>query len=503
MCGIVGYATNRPKHYTHSQVALMHQLLYSDVLRGSDATGLIAVQNPDKIRSYKKAIEGRDFLSLKHTQQIFKWADEAMFMIGHNRKATVGATDSDLLAHPFEFDKVIGVHNGTLGYGWRQLPGGQYDSDSEALYAAINEVGIDEAVLDLDGAFALVYYNKEEDTLNFIRNSERPLAIGEVWNNAVGHKTYVYASEKLMLEWLCDRNQYILADVIEPKPGELWTIDRTTFELNKREVKLHSPKKSLPALRGTTNGKRNTIGQGSDAHGTSGKKRRTIAEALEELGYPMGSEIIFTFNHFRKPRNTSKHGKLTGISVCDNKVKVEAFGVDEALIKGLSTQTVKSDVINIHLDVNGDEIIGVKPQLLEVSDKEVDEFKEKKHKVSADTTVPAIEGGMGKSTETKKEKKGKKDSRTLQQLLKEDVPPFNEEELGPFESGPTEVSDYDIFLPGPNKRKVTAAVWKELTKHGCASCTAPLETRFAEFVEWTYNGEPLCPDCSDSYLGLE
>ena len=64
--------------------------------------------------------------------------------------------------------------------------------------------GLDDTISKLDAAFALVWVNREEKTLNFIRNKERPLAFARLDNGA-----FVWASEREMLEWIINRERGI------------------------------------------------------------------------------------------------------------------------------------------------------------------------------------------------------------------------------------------------------------------------------------------------------
>ena len=47
--------------------------------------------------------------------------------------------------------------------------------DSEVMYAHLAKHGAQETFSTIEGAFACVWWNDKEKTLNFIRNSERPL----------------------------------------------------------------------------------------------------------------------------------------------------------------------------------------------------------------------------------------------------------------------------------------------------------------------------------------
>lgn len=193
MCGIVGCA---------GKISVKHErafktMLILDTLRGVDSTGAVIVHR-DGSHDTPKAI-GHAFNLLE--SRVF---DKAMVgfhsvLIGHNRYATQGKV-SVRNAHPFEFDDVVGVHNGTLKNKYYLNEGHKFDVDSEALYHHIDKLGVEDAIKGLDGAWALVWYNKMEGTLNFLRNKERPL-----WMTVTDEGQLFWASEPWMIEVALER----------------------------------------------------------------------------------------------------------------------------------------------------------------------------------------------------------------------------------------------------------------------------------------------------------
>lgn len=169
MCGLVGIAGDTD---VRLKDAFKDMLLINQV-RGRDSTGVFSIRGDDVHVAKTLGVPEYLFDS--------KQFDSAMtgcprIMAGHCRSKTVGE-NSRANAHPYEFDSLVGMHNGTLRnyYSWKT-----YDhkrTDSYALYASIDERGIDETFADLDpgGAWALVWFDKNANTLNFLRNAERPL----------------------------------------------------------------------------------------------------------------------------------------------------------------------------------------------------------------------------------------------------------------------------------------------------------------------------------------
>lgn len=104
-------------------------------------------------------------------------------MLGHCRSSTRGST-SRKNAHPFLVDNIIGTHNGTLTYQTEKELGdySRFETDSEKVFAAINDQGIQEVSKlfnnyskTMNDAYALVWYDLKDNTINFLRNKERPL----------------------------------------------------------------------------------------------------------------------------------------------------------------------------------------------------------------------------------------------------------------------------------------------------------------------------------------
>jgi len=197
MCGHVGMAGD----VYSVDLEVFRQLLWVDAIRGFHGTGAAVVSGGGKVTINK--VQGStmrlfceaDFhKSLTCTDRVF---------IGHNRHATVGSHEAEN-SHPFEFSHIVGAHNGTLnGRSRHKLPDfNKFGTDSEALYHNINEFGIEEVIPEIEGAWALVWYNKAEHTINFLRNTERPLCY---CFNDKGTMMY-WASEGWMLKGILEKN---------------------------------------------------------------------------------------------------------------------------------------------------------------------------------------------------------------------------------------------------------------------------------------------------------
>lgn len=107
--------------------------------------------------------------------ELFKPMLPNLFSV-HCRAATVGNVEKKN-AHPFAVDHVIGMHNGSITTDFTNKK--QFDTDSEALYHNIATMGVDAAIKDLpfSAAYALVWLDRKKNTLNFLRNAQRPLFV--------------------------------------------------------------------------------------------------------------------------------------------------------------------------------------------------------------------------------------------------------------------------------------------------------------------------------------
>lgn len=186
MCGHVGVAGC----LLTADEALMKRKLLLDYWRGMDSTGMAAVRASKEVLTAKIASHPLDLFDMARFKTALNGIASRAF-IGHNRAATRGKVNGHN-AHPFTFGPITGAHNGTLSpVSFKDLTtvlGEEFDVDSQAIFRAIEEFGIEEVVPQLVGAWALVWYDERDDTINFIRNKERPL-----W--------YGYTADKKRLFW--------------------------------------------------------------------------------------------------------------------------------------------------------------------------------------------------------------------------------------------------------------------------------------------------------------
>lgn len=189
MCGIIGVVGEIDFELTK----VFTKMLQVDVVRGKDSTGIACVDKDGNVSYAKEAWLPTDFLQHRTAEAVLKTAGKRV-LIGHNRHATVGAVDK-AGAHPFEFDNVIGVHNGTTPkYNFKEHH--KFSVDSEALYYHMNEEGIEDMWKNMAGAASLAFYNKVTKRFHLLRNKERPMYVAFTKNS----KAMLFASEPWMIE---------------------------------------------------------------------------------------------------------------------------------------------------------------------------------------------------------------------------------------------------------------------------------------------------------------
>jgi hypothetical protein len=185
---------------------MFYQLLFADMLRGSDATGVITVHSNGDFGIMKEASDSyyfnEQFKDSDLDKDLYK---NGVAAIGHNRAKTIGA-NKDENAHPFSVDNTFAmVHNGTLR-NHHELEKTEVDSEALAIEfkRAMDEDNwkgaLEEVLGKVRGAFACVWYDQKRHQVCMIRNAERPLGYIET------PTTILFGSELQLCSWIAGRN---------------------------------------------------------------------------------------------------------------------------------------------------------------------------------------------------------------------------------------------------------------------------------------------------------
>ena len=239
MCGQCGIYTG---FVSNSEMSFFQKLLLLNQDRGIHSTGVVAVTRrreettkgkkrtiPSQLLMWKEARSAYDFLNFddldkkNKKESIFKGATKQL-VFGHCRHATVGKINMQN-AHPFAIGDIVGVHNGTIKIAFEGHK--DYETDSEAFFALINKVGIKDALQEVESwtstAYAIVYVNRKDSTLNIVRNADRPLKMAYnknrnllAWSSEGVDLLYAAAKKGIEIQY---------ADIFEPKPYHHYKYD--------------------------------------------------------------------------------------------------------------------------------------------------------------------------------------------------------------------------------------------------------------------------------------
>lgn len=232
MCGIVGVMNFEPGAVSGHHMNMFMNLLWSDAARGMHGTGAFAVANNGE--NYRVRVGGppHQLIDSSEFDKFDKFVSKKWVraVVGHNRYATRGNITTEH-SHPFRSKdgNILLVHNGTLD-AFKHLPDAKnFDVDSEAICHAFSVQGAEKTIPTLKGAWALVWYDNKDKTINFLRNKERPLAMARHQKE----KFLAWSSEPGLVKWVLNRNGMYLFDV-EEIPVDTWI----SFELNGGKPKI-------------------------------------------------------------------------------------------------------------------------------------------------------------------------------------------------------------------------------------------------------------------------
>lgn len=201
MCGITGMFHATSTRFLQADTHTLFGLLLINSLRGAASTGVFGVTEKNETDVYKALGNPYDWNSWKASDE---WM-EAMVkrhyaVVAHGRFPTQGSVSIDN-AHPFEHKSITLVHNGTLT-NFKELQAKHkttFGTDSQLITYLIGELGIEETIKQIEGAYALVWHdsNDENGGLHFLKNSQRPLCYG---HNTMNDKL-IFGSESHYIKW--------------------------------------------------------------------------------------------------------------------------------------------------------------------------------------------------------------------------------------------------------------------------------------------------------------
>lgn len=334
MCGLV---FSGGRNLISKDLTIFERMLMCDSFRGMHSTGVFSGFYIDKVNHYKLSkakLDGFAFVDTAAWDEVKVHITETPpiyaagkpirklnfpnFIFGHNRYATVGAINAEN-AHPFQHDHITMAHNGTLTDQSLLPDHTRFEVDSENVCYSIAKKGIDWTIQNLDGAFTLIWHDAKLNTVNIIRNDDRPFHLAE---NVLGE--WHGASEELMLLWLMTREK---AHTKIKRHFELEVGVQYIFDVSEGKCVLVEEKKhKLPTFtrKYFSNYSYNSYGYGdynSSSHvsrinSTSTKsKNDEINLLLKDSGLPelhVGKRIKFLGYSFQPYSSNNERGKMEG-----------------------------------------------------------------------------------------------------------------------------------------------------------------------------------------------
>lgn len=435
MCGLVGVAGD----ITAKTKDVFRTLLVLDTLRGPHSTGVASVNKTGWDLVKKKGNPWDLFDSREYNSMI---SYTSYCLIGHNRYATKGKINN-INAHPFEFENVVGCHNGTIRGQHRLIDHQQFEVDSENIFHSINTVGIDETLAVLDGAYALTYWDKRTQELVMLRNSERPL----FYTMTEDGKTMFWASEQWMISIATSRCGVKHGPIVEVAPCNIYsfTIDMK-FNPEPIEVALQAFKEfkaPLPVVKHNQHQHqqervwpKETLPAKKPLAGQTDSQEGTPEVPVAELKKLIGSVAEFEVEGHKQ--NANRQWFITG--------RLKEFPEVEARIFATPDSKLWNTLI-----LNYDSVF----------EGEVSSFSKVGDSCYVNMKLDSVEEIIDFGDE-------------------------DEDEDNPFET----------YL-GYDNKLLTAEQFESATSNGCAWCSGNVTLLDAKYVHWIAHDSFVCADCQE------
>lgn len=232
MCGLVCVISKLKGGLYPSDMKVFTELLYADQLRGRDGTGIF-YNKKDTVKTLKAATPSSVFIEHElYDKAVSEALASANFMVGHNRAATKGKLTHQN-THPFRENHITLVHNGTLPY---HKDIADVESDSMAIAISMAKIGAKETLKKINGAFAFIWTDSKQKTLNFVRNSQRPLYVISTKD------LFVFVSEKELGQWICNRNNQFVLSTMEVPVNTLFQFEFGVWDkYETQKIDLYAP----------------------------------------------------------------------------------------------------------------------------------------------------------------------------------------------------------------------------------------------------------------------
>jgi hypothetical protein len=536
MCGIVGWITTNATN-SLDRLRYIEQALIVDTLRGDDSAGVFAVEHQasalvnNGLPRWGKAVgTGYNLLQQDEYKRIVhSGIQDYRAMIGHNRAATIGGVSVDT-AHPFQEGDITLVHNGTLHTtAHMKITEWEADAENDSHTIAHNfaKHSVEDTVADLDGAYALAWHDKRDESINLLRNKDRPLAMTMGKHNS----TLFFASEAGMLSWILGRLKVAHGPMVVPKPGA-WLKFLPGAKLTEPVVKHLEMYTHIFKSAGFTNhgydrpkdnGYSTGTHQSTGTTGTTGNSRSLISddkdpriflggtkkpvpprqqELLMDLDLEPGVCQTFVPKQAEEVVWPRKKGKRT-MNVVRGYIASDDAGIDEVPVV---LYNVPSNVWMNHQSM----LWSIRPIGVRYIDNAEPVVIGKLHRYTCNSDGVQQSVNFYETAKAQRIARMKRNAKQAETVIhlphdkSEDDAKRSYDEM--IDKAARRMQDPDSYRAEQNSRtylgKYGATVnwqtWLHDTMSGCVNCGANILTEDADHIEWV-NGEadPMCMECQD------
>lgn len=524
MCGIFGLASTE-KNYdaTQRKETFLNGLMFN-MPRGMDSTGAAGIwteHDPSDKKDYittrisKRALHMIDWAGTTNAELFLDKFTDYYYVIGHVRATTKGAT-SDKNAHPFKYGDYILVHNGTV-YNRAELTKAKEFVDSADICATMADRGEIKTLEGLEGGFALVWHNAEDNSLNFARNNRKPLAFAYIkkrnemwyssewatlWNVLVrnGLKTEgqvqitrPHHHYKFFKDNLRDFQDTEFKPYVRPQPTHRQTgvpVGPTLF-LPGHSKSTESPTEQTSLQ---TNSK-DTATDGQDTEKTQNSRHKYVNDMLEPLKLAVGNMVVMQVTGWTAYLNMKSKGQLHGFRLAAPEQEFTVPDVHVAQWQRWQAQAIGVRVEN-YREIEGKHTVwcavdtawtnnllkGVHKDLVK------EESKSEEEEIIFDEDIRRFKRRRVTAS-------GAIIHSVLQAKEAADALGVSLDEV----ERRMRLPKSDRVYWGPSGRKITVEEWNRYTSDGCGECSSSIDTpdvpADGRRLVW-YEDSPLCLGCS-------
>lgn len=453
MCGLVGIAGRM----TINEERAFKCLLELDTIRGPHSTGIGTVGHNGAAAYLKNVGTPWDMYSDSECVKLF--AKYYKVLMGHNRWATKGKITPDN-AHPFIHGDYMGAHNGTLTNQYDLKDHKKFEVDSENLYYHMSQTSVEETLKTIRGPFALVWYNIKDETINFVRNYERPLNYAV----SVDGKTVFWASEGWMINVATQKNDIKIGEIKKVEEEKLYSIKINGAEIQEGLVVKIEPVVFYRFPVSTySDGDSNFWRGHSHYHqghiGNAKPKNGNVVQLVKKSGKPflidynrkyMGEDIIFSVIGRRRVNKTD-------FVLCE--IENDEWEHRPSVRVYVNKGVVLADRLENSVGYFKGKVKGIA------------EYGNEVYLTLSHHTIEEC-----------------------------DLPP--EEKVPGDDDGPWEVQQVPDKLKGPDGKMISFTEWRTATERGCAMCMHYPSIKDHDSIKW-FGEDFFCNGCKDTPFAEE